>query len=180
MKRIYLDYAATTPTRAEVKEAMLPYFDSRFGNPSSIHSFGQESRGAVEEAREKVASLIGARNEEIVFTSGGTEADNFAIKGTTYASEGKGNHIITSSIDSWEERWYYLVATWGSGGLKLYIDGRLEGLNPYTGQLMSTPVDLSIGRAFTGTIDEVKVLNRAVSANEVKSNYRQALEESKQ
>ncbi|MFA4836689.1 MAG: IscS subfamily cysteine desulfurase, partial [Dehalococcoidia bacterium] len=99
MKRIYLDYAATTPARVEVLEAMLPYFNSRFGNPSSIHYFGQESRGAVEEARDRVASLIGARSEEIVFTSGGTESDNFAIKGAFYASEGKGNHIITSAIE---------------------------------------------------------------------------------
>ena len=99
MNRIYLDYAATTPTRPEVLEAMLPYFNSRFGNPSSIHSFGQEARGAIEDARDKVASLIGARNEEIVFTSGGTEADNFAITGTAYANERKGNHIITSSIE---------------------------------------------------------------------------------
>lgn len=99
MKRVYLDYAATTPTRAEVLEVMLPYFSTRFGNPSSIHSFGQETKGAVEDARGQVASLIGASAEEIVFTSGGTESDNFAIKGTAFAREDKGNHIITSSIE---------------------------------------------------------------------------------
>jgi len=99
MKRIYLDYAATTPTHPEVVKAMLPYFTDAFGNPSSIHSYGQESKGAIEEARVKVADLIGARDEEIVFTSGGTEADNFAIKGVAYANEPKGNHIITSSIE---------------------------------------------------------------------------------
>ncbi len=99
MRRVYLDCAATTPMRDEVLEAMSPYFKGRFGNPSSIHSFGQEARGAIEEAREKVAALIGGRGEEIVFTSGGTEADNFAIKGTAYASERNGNHIITSSIE---------------------------------------------------------------------------------
>lgn len=99
MKRIYLDYAATTPTHPEVVKAMLPYFNEVFGNPSSIYSYGQESKGAVEEARVKVADLIGARDEEIVFTSGGTEADNFAVKGVAYASEPKGNHIITSSIE---------------------------------------------------------------------------------
>ena len=81
MKRIYLDYAATTPTHPEVVKAMLPYFTEAFGNPSSIHSYGQEAKGAIEEARVKVASLISARGEEIVFTSGGTGADNFAIKG---------------------------------------------------------------------------------------------------
>ncbi len=99
MRRIYLDYAATTPTHPEVVKAMLPYFTDVFGNPSTIYSYGQESKGAIEEARVKVADLIGARGEELVFTSGGTEADNFAIKGVAYANENKGNHIITTSIE---------------------------------------------------------------------------------
>jgi cysteine desulfurase len=99
MKRIYLDHAATTPTHPEVVEAMLPYFSDVFGNPSSIHSFGQEAKAAAEEERDKVADLIGARSEEIVFTSGGTEADNSAIKGIAYANEGKGNHIITTAVE---------------------------------------------------------------------------------
>ena len=99
MKRIYLDYTATTPTHPEVVKAMSPYFTDAFGNPSSIHSYGQEGKGAIEEARVKVAALIGARDEEIVFTSGGTEADNFALKGVAYANEKKGNHIITSPIE---------------------------------------------------------------------------------
>jgi cysteine desulfurase len=99
MRRIYLDHAATTPTHSEVVKAMLPYYTDGFGNPSSIYSYGQEAKGAVEEARTKVAELIGARSEEIVFTSGGTEADNFALKGVAYANEHKGNHIITTSIE---------------------------------------------------------------------------------
>jgi len=99
MKRIYLDHAATTPTDPRVLEAMLPYFSDAFGNPSSIHSLGQETRAAVEEARHKIAGLIGARSEEIIFTSGGTEADNFAIKGTASANKQKGNHVITISIE---------------------------------------------------------------------------------
>ncbi len=99
MGRIYLDYAATTPMHPEVVKAMSPYFTEAFGNPSSIHSYGQEAKGAVEEARVKVASLIGARGEEIVFTSGGTEADNFAIKGVAFANESRGNHIVTSFIE---------------------------------------------------------------------------------
>ena len=99
MKRSYLDHAATTPTDPEVVEAMLPYLSEVFGNPSSIHSFGQEAKAAVEEARDKIAALIGARGEEIVFTGSGTEADNFALQGTAYASEGKGNHIITTTIE---------------------------------------------------------------------------------
>jgi len=99
MKRIYLDYAATTPTHPEVVKAMLPYFTETFGNPSSLYSYGQEAKRATDEARSKVARLIGARGGEIVFTSGGTEADNFAIKGVAYASEGRGDHIITSAIE---------------------------------------------------------------------------------
>ncbi len=99
MRRIYLDYAATTPTHPEVVKAMLPYFTDVFGNPSSIHSCGQEAKGAIEEARVKVANLIGAQGGEIVFTSGGTEADNFAIKGVADANESKGHHIITTTIE---------------------------------------------------------------------------------
>jgi len=99
MKRIYLDHAATTPTHPDVVQAMLPYFSEAFGNPSSIHSVGQETKAPIEEARDKVARLVGARSEEIIFTSGGTEADNFAIKGVAYANQGKGNHIITTSIE---------------------------------------------------------------------------------
>ncbi len=98
-KRIYMDHAATTPAHPEVIGAMAPYFSDIFGNPSSIHSFGQEARSAVEEAREKVASLINAKKEEIVFTSGGTESDNFAIKGVAFANSKKGNHIITTPIE---------------------------------------------------------------------------------
>ena len=99
MNRIYLDYAATTPVHPEVVNAMLPYFSEVFGNPSSLHACGQEAKGAMEEARAKIASTIGAQDGEIVFTSGGTEADNYALKGVAYANESKGNHIITSSIE---------------------------------------------------------------------------------
>jgi len=99
MKRIYMDHAATTSTDVEVVKAMEPYFTLKYGNPNSIHSFGQEAREAVEEAREKIAHLIGANPSEIVFTAGGTEADNCAIKGIAWASQKKGNHIITSKIE---------------------------------------------------------------------------------
>ncbi|MFC2041497.1 cysteine desulfurase family protein, partial [Chloroflexota bacterium] len=99
MKRVYLDYAATTPTHPEVVKAMLPYFTEVFGNPSSIYSCGQEAKGAIERARTNIANLINARDEEIVFTSGGTEADNTALKGVAFANEPKGNHIITTPIE---------------------------------------------------------------------------------
>jgi cysteine desulfurase len=85
-RRIYMDYAATTPVRPEVVEAMLPYYTDFWGNPSSIYACGQEARRGLEEARGKIAALLGAREEEIVFTSGGTEADNTAIEGVAFAS----------------------------------------------------------------------------------------------
>jgi len=100
MKRVYLDNAATTPTASEVVEAMEPYFNENFGNPSSIYSFGREAKNTVEDAREKVAQLIGADDAaEIVFTSGGTEADNLAIKGVAMKNKEQGNHIITSAVE---------------------------------------------------------------------------------
>ena len=99
MKRIYLDHAATTPVHPEVVKAMLPYFTGAFGNPSSIYSYGQEAKVAVEKARAKVAGFIGAKSEEVIFTGGGTEADNFALKGIALANEHKGNHLITTSIE---------------------------------------------------------------------------------
>src|SRR5277367_1687154 len=101
MRRVYLDNNATTPVLPEVMEAMRPYFGERFGNASSIHSHGQQTRGAVERARESVAALIGARASEIVFTSGGTEADNLAVFGVAGRARagivGDGDHVITST-----------------------------------------------------------------------------------
>jgi cysteine desulfurase len=94
-----MDYAATTPAHPDVVKAMLPYFSEIFGNPSSIHSYGLEARSGVEAARVKVAEFLNASPEEIVFTSGGTESDNFAIKGVADANEKKGNHIIISPIE---------------------------------------------------------------------------------
>lgn len=99
MNRIYMDNAATTPVDARVLRAMMPYFSARFGNASSLHSFGREAAEALEEGREKVAKALGADAAEVCFTSGGTEADNLAIKGAALANRGKGNHIITSAIE---------------------------------------------------------------------------------
>jgi len=96
---IYMDHSATTPVKKEVLEAMIPYFSEKFGNPSSIYSLGRESKKAIEEAREKTAKALGANPSEIYFTSGGSESDNWAIKGVAYANKAKGNHIITSCIE---------------------------------------------------------------------------------
>ena len=98
-RRIYVDYGATTPTDPRVVVAMVPYFTEKFGNAGSIHVFGQEAREAVDRAREIVASAIGASPQEMVFTSGATEADNFAVLGAAWANESRGRHLITSSIE---------------------------------------------------------------------------------
>jgi len=99
MKHIYLDYAATTPVHPEVMKAMTPYYNDLYGNPSAIHHLGQESRIAIEQTRSSIAKLINSRDEEIIFTGSGTEADNFALKGLAIANGEKGNHIITSTIE---------------------------------------------------------------------------------
>jgi len=99
MKRIYLDHSATTHVDTRVLEAMLPYFSEKFGNASSLHSFGQEAAEALAISRELVAAALGAKPSEIIFTSGGTESDNLAIKGAAYMHSSKGRHIITSVIE---------------------------------------------------------------------------------
>lgn len=97
---IYLDHNATTPMRPEVLDAMKPYFDSRFGNASSTHSRGREAKRALEEAREAIASALGAREKgSVVFVSGGTEADNLAVKGAAWAARERGRHIVTSAVE---------------------------------------------------------------------------------
>ena len=99
MDRIYMDNAATTAVSPEVLQAMLPYFTDIYGNPSSIHSTGRDARRAVDAARKQVAAAIGAQPTEIYFTAGGSESDNWAIKGMAFAKRAKGNHIITSQIE---------------------------------------------------------------------------------
>ena len=96
---IYLDYNASTPNDSRVVDAMLPFLTNHYGNPSSIHAQGIKAKEAVENARKQVADLLGANTEEIIFTSGGTESNNYAIIGTAMANKDKGNHIITSSIE---------------------------------------------------------------------------------
>jgi len=96
---VYLDHAGTTPLDSKVLEAMVPYFTQHFGNPSSLHSVGQEARYALDEARERVAGVLNCRPREIVFTAGGTESDNAAIHGVATALHETGNHIVTSSVE---------------------------------------------------------------------------------
>ncbi len=96
---IYLDHAATTPVRPEVLEAMLPYFSGKFGNSSSIYSLAQEARKALDESRLSVARILNCRPNEVIFTSGGSESDNTAVKGVALASQQWGNHIVTTAIE---------------------------------------------------------------------------------
>jgi len=98
-RTVYMDHAATTYTRPDVVEAMLPYFSERFGNPSSLYDIAGISRAALDESRGKVAAALGATPDECYFTAGGSESDNWAIKGVAYANRKKGDHIITSSIE---------------------------------------------------------------------------------
>jgi cysteine desulfurase len=99
MKKVYMDHASATPVRKPVIEAMLPYFDQHFGNPSAVYDMGSKIKQVIEEQRAKVARLIGAKAEQIIFTSSGAEANNLAIKGVSLAGQKKGNHIIVSAIE---------------------------------------------------------------------------------
>jgi cysteine desulfurase len=99
IKSVYLDYAATTPLDPEVLQEMLPYLSEKFGNPSSLYSCAKDVKAALDIARSRVARMIGAETDEIVFTGSGSEADNFALKGVAFANRARGRHLITSSIE---------------------------------------------------------------------------------
>src|SRR5436305_9941421 len=99
MRKVYLDHSATTPVDPRVVEAMLPYLTEKFGNASSVHFFGQEAHAAIDRARREVAALVGARPNEVVFLSGGTEANNLAIRAVAEALEAYGRHFITFQIE---------------------------------------------------------------------------------
>jgi cysteine desulfurase len=99
MNSVYMDHASATPVRKTVIEAMMPYFDQHFGNPSTVYDMGSKIKYVIEEQREKVAKLIGSKTDQIIFTSSGAEANNLAIKGTVFARQKKGNHIIVSAVE---------------------------------------------------------------------------------
>ncbi|MGB9723661.1 MAG: cysteine desulfurase family protein [Chloroflexia bacterium] len=119
MREVYLDHGATTPIRPEVVEAMLPYLREHFGNPLSLHRYGDVPRRAVEEAREKVAALIGAQPNEVYFTASGSEANNMAVKGIAMMarSRGKGNHIVVSAVE--HQSVLYAAETMGKLGFEV-------------------------------------------------------------
>lgn len=99
MRQVYMDYSATTPVKEEVLQEMIPYFTEKFGNASSIYSIGRQAKQAMNSARKQIADRLHCAPEELYFTSGGSESDNWAIKGIAKARKSKGNHIITSKIE---------------------------------------------------------------------------------
>jgi cysteine desulfurase len=161
-KDIYLDNAATTAVAPEVIKEMMPYFDQNYGNASSTHSKGREAKEAMEKARKAIAKSIGASPEEIIFTSGGTEANNFALKGIAFANRSRGNHIITSRIEhdcvlnscKWLEKQGFKVT---------YLDVDGEGIvSPETLEKEITPqtiiVSIIHGNNEIGTIQDLAAL----------------------
>jgi cysteine desulfurase len=162
MKTIYLDNGATTPMDKKVIEAMEPYFDKKFGNSSSSHHLGQEAKIAMEDSRKVIASSINAKPEEIVFTSGGTESNNFAIKGIAFANKNKGNHIITTKI---EHKCVLNSCKWlETQGFKVtYLDVDKEGfVNPDDLEKAITEKTILVsvihGNNEIGTIQDIKKL----------------------
>ncbi len=115
-KLIYLDNAATTQTAPEVVEAMLPYFTEKYGNPSSVYGFASANKEAINQQRDNIAEVLGAKSNEIYFTAGGTESDNWALKATVEAYRDKGNHIITTKIE--HHAILHSANIWRSTGLK--------------------------------------------------------------
>jgi cysteine desulfurase len=168
MRKVYLDHSATTPVDSRVLEAMLPYLGGKFGNASSIHQFGQEARAAVDKARQYVAALINARPNEIVFTSGGTEANNLAIRGICEAAQTHGRHIITSAIEHPSVRGvldYLEKEGWSITRLPVYDDGivRVEDVRA---NLRHDTVLLSVMMANNeiGTIQPVQEIGALIRA----------------
>src|SRR5438552_2666262 len=168
MRRVYLDHSATTPIDSRVVDAMMPYLRERFGNASSIHQFGQEARAAVDKARRQVASLINARANEIVFTSGGTEANNLAIRGACEAAQTHGRHIITSAIEHPSVRGvleYFEKNGWTVTRLPVYDDG-LVRVDDVRAAIRADTVLVSVMMANNeiGTIQPVQEIGALVLA----------------
>ncbi|MFH0869520.1 MAG: cysteine desulfurase family protein [archaeon] len=170
-KDIYLDNAATTQMDEKVIKAMMPYFDQRYGNASSTHSKGREAKEAMEKARRTIAKSIGANAEEIIFTSGGTEANNFALKGVAFANRSKGNHIIITKIEhdcvlnscKWLEKQGFKVT---------YLDVDSEGfVSPEALEKAITPqtiiVSIIHGNNEIGTIQDLKTLGAVCRKNNI-------------
>jgi len=171
MPKIYLDHASTTPLHPEVKQAMEPYLTEFFGNPQSLHSFGNPAKQAIDDARAKVAQLIGAKSEEIYFTASGAESNNFALKGIAWAYKEKGSHIITSAIEHYSV--LYSVKTLGKWGYEVTtvpVD-KLGMVNPDDVKKAIKPdtILISIMQANNeiGTIEPIKEIAQIAKAHKI-------------
>lgn len=127
-KRVYMDYSATTPMREEVLEEMMQFMKTEYGNPSSLHSFGRESKNAVDTARDRIAKTMNAKSKEIYFTAGGSESDNWAIKGYAFANKDKGKHIITTKIEHHAVLYTVEYLVKEHGFTATYLDVDADGL----------------------------------------------------
>jgi len=166
-RKVYLDHSATTPVDVRVVEAMLPYLTEKFGNASSVHYFGQEARGAADRARRAVAALIGARPNEVVFTSGGTEANNLAIRGVCEAAEAHGRHVIISQIEhpsvigvceAMEKRGWEITRVPVSSGGVVNVEDVRAALRPDT-----VLISVMLANNEIGTIQPVSEIGKLVS-----------------
>lgn len=168
---IYMDNAATTPIKEEVLEEMMPFLKDRYGNPSSVYSLAQSSKSAVEKAREQVANQIGAKKEEIYFTAGGSESDNWAIKGIAYKYKDKGNHIITSKIE--HHAVLHTCEYLEKKGFEVtYLDVDQDGiidLEELKAAIKDTTILISIMTANNeiGTIEPIKEIGEIAKAKDV-------------
>jgi cysteine desulfurase len=173
-RKVYLDHSATTPARPEVVEAMKPYFTDIFGNASSLHGFGQESRKALADARESIAALIGAKADEIVFTGCGTESDNMALKGVAWANKDKGNHIITTQIE--HHAILYTCEYLETQGFKVtYLEVDKNGrLDPQSVRKAMTPhtilVSVMHANNEVGAIQPIKEIGQIIAAENANRN----------
>ena len=170
-KYIYMDNAATTPVKIEVLNEMIPYFTEKYGNPSSVYSLGSISKRAVENSREKIANAINADTKEIFFTGGGSEADNWAIKGIAYSNKNKGNHIITTKIE--HHAVLHTCEYLGKNGFDItYLDVDEFGLIDLE-QLKNAITDKTIlisimyANNEIGTIQPIKEIGEIAKANKV-------------
>ena len=168
IKKIYLDYAATTPLDKRVKKAMEPFLVEKFGNTMSFHSFGQEAKTALEESREILADLMGAKPNEIIFTSSATESNNLALKGIAFANKDKGNHIIISSIEHpciiESAKW---LKTQGFEITKLKVDKEgLVDLEELKNSIKKETILVSIMHANNeiGTIQPIEKISKIIKA----------------
>jgi len=172
MKQIYLDHNATTPVRKEVMDAMAPYFTEEYGNASSIYSMGQKARHAVDKARETIGNSLGTEAADIIFTSGGTEANNLAIKGVALANLNKGRHVITSSIEHLAvlEPCRFIEKDFGFDVTYLPVDKfGVVDINKLKDSIRKDTILISVMLANneTGTIQPVKEIARIARANKI-------------